>query len=578
MATGPHRQVRTPPWPWGTSSSGARRTIASSATTVTEVKADPAGTAPRKELAIEWMTYAFTGCSGAVSTTAAASFAWGDLPDLGGTSLTAPIRHGPFQLVPAGWSGSVEVPETYPSPGYSATDPIATTDLAEARKLPYWRDPALPLGSRLARATSGYVTDPIYGYTATYRGGESDVTIWGYHAAYRGAPEETSWLNARGVFETRIIAGRPAAVMYSPVGTNHDRLFPVTVWIYDPATDALYWVLGENKSLLGSNVDAVIAIARSLFEPPNAPAAFAYTTYDATGQATTPGSYAFLDEAGAVVTTYEALRDRTTTGLRIHTSDAYGASQTDTYGGVAVGDVFEWRKSENCWIRYLVTSAPAPAAGATTRDFGVKWMTYTYTGCSGAIPANAAVKVGWDPPSLDWRDVTSPVWHGPFILTPRDRSGPRAIPPATYPGPTSSVGVTGEQGGPWPSTDPPVVRTHPLWRDPDLPDGWVLGFLGATADLVEARYGDGEGYFALEIYVVDWHGRWITRRALADVIQVTLIDGNPAVVEAHGSIVTIFDESTGVKYIVYAHDPSIRENAEAVIAIARSLMPEQGGS
>ncbi len=238
---------------------------------VTEVKADPAGTAPRKHLAIEWMTYAFTGCTGAIAANTAASFAWGPLPDLGGTSLTAPVRHGPFQLVPADWSGSVEVPETYPSPGYSATSPVLTTDLAEARKLPYWRDPALPPGSRLARATSGYVTDPIYGYSATYRGAESDVTIWAYHAAYRGAPEETSWLDGRGVYETRIIAGRPAAVMYSPADTNYDPLFPVTVWVYDPATEALYWVLGENKRLLGSNVDAVIAIARSLFEPPNAP-------------------------------------------------------------------------------------------------------------------------------------------------------------------------------------------------------------------------------------------------------------------------------------------------------------------
>ena len=235
------------------------------------VKEDPAGTSPRKEFAVEWMTYAFTGCSGAISPAATASFAWGPLPDLGGTTLAAPVRHGPFQLVPAGWSGSVEVPEAYPSPGYSATNPVLTTDLAEARKLPYWRDPALPPGSRLARATSGYVTDPIYGYSATYRGAESDVTIWARHAAYRGAPEETSWLDGQGLYETRIIAGRPAAVMYSPTDTNHDPLFPVTIWVYDPATEALYSVLGENKSLLGSNVDAVIAIAESLFEPPNAP-------------------------------------------------------------------------------------------------------------------------------------------------------------------------------------------------------------------------------------------------------------------------------------------------------------------
>ena len=41
------------------------------------------------------MTYAFTGCSGAISSTATARLQWGPLLDLGGTSLTAPVdaRH-----------------------------------------------------------------------------------------------------------------------------------------------------------------------------------------------------------------------------------------------------------------------------------------------------------------------------------------------------------------------------------------------------------------------------------------------------------------------------------------------------
>ena len=57
--------------------------------------------------------------------------------------------------------------------------------------------------------------------------------------------------------------------MYSPPGPNHDPLFPLTVWIYDPATQTEYAVYGYTRSLLGGNVDAVIAIARSLFESPN---------------------------------------------------------------------------------------------------------------------------------------------------------------------------------------------------------------------------------------------------------------------------------------------------------------------
>ena len=235
---------------------------------VTEVKADPAGTAPRKQLAIEWMTYAFTGCTGTVAANATASIAWGALPDLGGTSLTAPIRHGPYQLVPEGWSGALQEPETYPSPGYSFTNPTATTDLAEARQLPYWRDPALPAGWKFAWAVSGDVSGPVYGYWAqfaTERGGAA-FTISGYYADYRGHPEKASWRSGRGVRETRTIAGRPVRVMYSPPGPSHEDLFPVTVWIYDPATQTEYAILGKTKSLRGSNVDAVIAIARSLFE------------------------------------------------------------------------------------------------------------------------------------------------------------------------------------------------------------------------------------------------------------------------------------------------------------------------
>ena len=68
-----------------------------------------------------------------------------------------------------------------------------------------------------------------------------------------------------------MIAGRPARVAYSPSGPSHISLFPVTVWVYDPATESEYTLYGHTKSLRGAYVDAVIAIARSLFEPPNPP-------------------------------------------------------------------------------------------------------------------------------------------------------------------------------------------------------------------------------------------------------------------------------------------------------------------
>ena len=240
---------------------------------VTEVRPDPSGAAARKLLAVERVSYAYSGCSGAIATDAAVLLAWGPLPDLGGPSLAAPLRHGPYQLVPTSWRGMAEEPRSYLPSAYSATNPTYTSDLAAAQRLPYWRDPDLPAGWTFAWATAGDVSGPTYGYWATFateRGGHG-VTIFGYYADYRGHPEESSWLNARGVFETRTIAGRPAKVMYSPPGPSHDDWFPVTVWVYDSSTEAEYMILGKVKSLRGDNIDAVIAIARSLFEETDAP-------------------------------------------------------------------------------------------------------------------------------------------------------------------------------------------------------------------------------------------------------------------------------------------------------------------
>ena len=241
---------------------------------VTEVKPDPTGTVPRTLLAVAWMTYAFAGCTGAVATTTAATLDWSDLPDLGGTSLTTPIRHGPHQIVPEGWTGVTEDPETHYPTSYSPfTSPtyMSDPDPAVASALPYWREPALPAGWSLHTISRGRVSDPPFGYTASYSipGEWVGVRISGSYDSDRGWAEEASWSNGGGVYETRMIDGRPARVMYSPPGPNHAPLFPLTVWIYDPATQTEYAVYGYARSLLGSNVDAVVAIARSLFESPN---------------------------------------------------------------------------------------------------------------------------------------------------------------------------------------------------------------------------------------------------------------------------------------------------------------------
>ena len=129
------------------------------------------------------------------------------------------------------------------------------------------------MGRKNARLTRGTVDDPPFGYTAEYStvGGWIGVRISGYYASARGWAERACWNGVAGVSETRIISERPARVIYSPPGPNHSPTFPVTVWIHDPATQTEYAVYGYTRSLLGSNVDAAIATARSLFESPNPP-------------------------------------------------------------------------------------------------------------------------------------------------------------------------------------------------------------------------------------------------------------------------------------------------------------------
>ena len=239
---------------------------------VTEVQADPAGTAPRKQLAIEWMTYAFTGCSGAISSTATASLQWGPLPDLGGTTLAVPIRHAQWQIVPTSWTGETEDPQ--PREGeYTEVLPGRKTTIAEARLLPRWRDPDLPSGWVFLHATSGFSETP-FGYQSWWATDEGylGIIIRGEQAGGTGfiqyaTGRYTIGGNRKlGVAEARTIAGRPAIISYSPAGPTNDIDFLIRLRLHDPATDSEYTILTYDRSLGGSNVDAVIAIAESLFD------------------------------------------------------------------------------------------------------------------------------------------------------------------------------------------------------------------------------------------------------------------------------------------------------------------------
>ena len=245
---------------------------------VTEVKPDPTGTVPQKLLAVAWMTYAFTGCrSGVIDTSRVATFDFGDLPILGGTSLTVPVRHGPYQIVPGGWTGVTEESEVLQPDDPKDELTPRTTSLVEAQRLRYWRAPRLPEGwSFLSASCCG--EDTPWGYRATYRSpsGGIGLIIEGTYASERKFPREASWrpnpgYDDLGVVETRVIAGRPALVQYSPLGPGHiPRLAPV-IWIYDPDTDTQYLLFGQHNDLAGVNMDVLFDLTASLFESPNAP-------------------------------------------------------------------------------------------------------------------------------------------------------------------------------------------------------------------------------------------------------------------------------------------------------------------
>ena len=247
---------------------------------VTEVKPDPTGAVPRKLLAVEWMTYAFSGCSGAVSTNTVATFDWGELPDLGGTSLASPIRHGIFQGFLENWTGAIDPGETHELPEGAPPYPgpyAETLDVTVARSFPYWREPELPAGWTFGYAFTGG-RRVSYGYCAFYYAADGYLNVeicgealsgtgtWGFAAAGRNTPGTREYVG-----EARWISGRPAEVEYSPEGPLHHPTMEVRVRVHDAATQSLYTAVGVDPSLLGSNVEGVIAIARSLFESPNPP-------------------------------------------------------------------------------------------------------------------------------------------------------------------------------------------------------------------------------------------------------------------------------------------------------------------
>ncbi len=121
------------------------------------------------------------------------------------------------------------------------------------------------------------MTDAYCAYYVNAQG-SGGAEICGDYAVWKYPSSESSWL-ANGkdgekrqiVHETRVIAGRPALVTYSPLGQHHYALATIEVRVYDPATQTTYYIYVGDSTMRGADVDATIALAASLFEPPNPP-------------------------------------------------------------------------------------------------------------------------------------------------------------------------------------------------------------------------------------------------------------------------------------------------------------------
>ena len=127
-----------------------------------------------------------------------------------------------------------------------------------------------------------------------------------------------------------------------------------------------------------------------------------------------PAQLADADTQSGAAPAYEALRDGSATRLRIHETDAHGASQAALYDAVEAGDLFEWHEAEDCWVRYFVMEVVATTA--EYRRFTIEAFAYAPgPSCSGAARSGTTATFDWEPENITSTDVID-VRFGPFYL------------------------------------------------------------------------------------------------------------------------------------------------------------------
>ena len=303
-----------------------------------------------------------------------------------------------------------------------------------------------------------------------------------------------------------------------------------------------------------------------------------YTSYDTTGAATTPGSYAFLpdpDDLTTAITTYEGLRtglrDGTTIGLVMHKNDGDGASHEAFYDLVEANDVVEWREADGCWMRYVVREVHADPAGDPPRKLltlQIYSHPYPDTGCTGALRTTGSRTFSWTPGWFSTGNLPVPVWHEVFLYVPEGWTG--TLPEETI---VTLIDTT------WPLDPMP---------DPDLGPGWS-GYLSlGYGDVIEGYYGHTDGGF-LYVWIYRlriWPRAVVTgietdRATATHITEFRVIDGWPAGVgyypvrgDTTYAGAGFYDAANGTLYAFYGGTMAERNDPEALIALALQFLPD----
>ena len=310
--------------------------------------------------------------------------------------------------------------------------------------------------------------------------------------------------------------------------------------------------------------------------PTATPMIMRYGAPDPDGAVDAPGEYAFFSVDGDAIATYEGLR-RDAVRLVIHERDADGRSWAAFYGAVDAGDHFEWREADDCWVRYFVDGALPP--DAPHRAFAVRRYGYAYTGCSGPTAATGDRLWTWNPPNMR-SPFNVPVRHGPWLLVPNGMWASPVLEEEVQVRALPQDRASGDGGTEWPQQPFP---------EPRLPEGWTGGVGIAPHGYLEGYYfyADDEGYLGLattillRYYLPAHEPTGEGTGSEAYVHEIRIVDGRPALLwylaeprAITSTRVSIYDDATGIEYITGGYATHLRNDIEATLEIARTLVPD----